>query len=154
MKLLCLNVPDGNSIAKASFEYATLGPMHIDLELKSDNESMNFYTKLVKSSHSCQISHFQAILFIAAVLGSGAIFLMIVGAVQLALRGAISNWASFTINLIPIILFVIICFKAKSSTQVNLHIIPCYILLDMIYHPFLEVYFFCNFCVILCSVKF
>lgn len=50
------------------------------------------------------------------VLGPGTIFLMLVGAFVAAFK--IDNWTSFYYNIIPIILFMIVCFTCKSSIQV------------------------------------
>ncbi len=48
---------------------------------------------------------------------------MIVGALQVATNGGISTEVSFIINIIPVLAFVIICYVAKSQTQVRLHIL-------------------------------
>lgn len=48
-------------------------------------------------------------------LGPGTIFLMLVGAFVAAFR--IDNWSSFYYNLIPIAIFVTICFICKSDFQ-------------------------------------
>lgn len=53
------------------------------------------------------------------VLGPGTIFLMLVGAFVAAFK--IDNWTSFYYNIIPIILFMVICFTCKSNIQVNCH---------------------------------
>ncbi|KAH0563605.1 hypothetical protein KQX54_002973 [Cotesia glomerata] len=58
---------------------------------------------------------YQWILMGSTVLGPGTIFLMLVGAFVAAFR--IDNWSSFYYNLIPIAIFVTICFFCKSDFQ-------------------------------------
>ena len=49
------------------------------------------------------------------VIGPGTIFLMLVGAFVAAFK--ISNWISFYYNLIPIVLYTMICLVAKTKIQ-------------------------------------
>ncbi|KAG5309753.1 CHS8 synthase, partial [Pseudoatta argentina] len=49
------------------------------------------------------------------ILGPGTIFLMLVGAFVAAFK--IDNWTSFYYNIIPILLFMIVCFTCKSNVQ-------------------------------------
>ncbi|XP_074100057.1 chitin synthase chs-2 isoform X3 [Cotesia typhae] len=58
---------------------------------------------------------YQWILMGSTVLGPGTIFLMLVGAFVAAFK--IDNWSSFYYNLIPIAIFVTICFICKSDFQ-------------------------------------
>lgn len=51
------------------------------------------------------------------ILGPGTIFLMLVGAFVAVFH--IDNWTSFYYNIVPIILFVFVCFACKSNIQVN-----------------------------------
>lgn len=51
------------------------------------------------------------------ILGPGTIFLMLVGAFVAVFH--IDNWTSFYYNIIPIVLFVFVCFTCKSNIQVN-----------------------------------
>ena len=53
---------------------------------------------------------------IGTILGPGTIFLMLVGAMVAVFR--ISNWDSFHLNLVPILLFMIICFTCKNEIQI------------------------------------
>jgi len=63
---------------------------------------------------------YQSMLMGGTILGPGTIFLMLVGAFVAAFR--IDNWSSFIYNLIPILLFMLICFVCKSEIQVySLH---------------------------------
>lgn len=59
---------------------------------------------------------YQSMLMGGTILGPGTIFLMLVGAFVAAFR--IDNWSSFIYNLIPILLFMLICFVCKSEIQV------------------------------------
>ena len=59
---------------------------------------------------------YQSMLMGGTILGPGTIFLMLVGAFVAAFR--IDNWTSFVYNMIPIILFMLVCFVAKSELQV------------------------------------
>lgn len=51
------------------------------------------------------------------ILGPGTIFLMLVGAFVAAFK--IDNWTSFYYNIIPILLFMFVCFTCKASIQVS-----------------------------------
>ena len=55
-------------------------------------------------------------LMAGTILGPGTIFLMLVGAFVAAFN--IGNWPSFQYNIIPILIFMIVCFLCNSSTQV------------------------------------
>jgi chitin synthase len=52
---------------------------------------------------------------VGTIVGPGTIFLMIVGSVCAAFK--IDQWTSFILNLVPIILFMIVCLTTKSKTQ-------------------------------------
>ncbi|XP_018307118.1 uncharacterized protein kkv isoform X1 [Mycetomoellerius zeteki] len=58
---------------------------------------------------------YQILLMGGTILGPGTIFLMLVGAFVAAFK--IDNWTSFYYNIIPILLFMIICFTCKSNVQ-------------------------------------
>lgn len=66
---------------------------------------------------------YQAVLFGSSILGPGTTFLMIVGAIDAALPGTMekenSIYWSFVFNLVPIIIFIIICFAAKQDIQLK-----------------------------------
>lgn len=66
----------------------------------------------------CLVSVIQMMLMGGTILGPGTIFLMLVGAFVAAFK--IDNWTSFYYNIIPIMLFMVICFTCKSNIQVNL----------------------------------
>ncbi|XP_017793316.1 PREDICTED: uncharacterized protein LOC108575110 isoform X2 [Habropoda laboriosa] len=59
---------------------------------------------------------YQILLMGGTILGPGTIFLMLVGAFVAAFK--IDNWTSFYYNIIPILLFMIICFTCKANIQV------------------------------------
>ncbi|XP_048509220.1 chitin synthase chs-2 isoform X4 [Athalia rosae] len=58
---------------------------------------------------------YQILLMGGTILGPGTIFLMLVGAFVAAFR--IDNWTSFYYNIIPILLFMVVCFTCKSNIQ-------------------------------------
>ncbi|KAG8175041.1 hypothetical protein JTE90_008869 [Oedothorax gibbosus] len=59
---------------------------------------------------------YQAMLMVGTVLGPGTIFLMLVGAMVAAFK--ISNWYSFYYNIIPILIFMTVCFIFKNDIQI------------------------------------
>lgn len=74
---------------------------------------------------------YQGMLMVGTVLGPGTIFLMLVGALVAVFR--ISNWYSFQLNLVPILLFMVICFTMKNDYQILAaqFLSACYALLMM-----------------------
>ncbi|XP_057669819.1 chitin synthase chs-2-like [Diorhabda carinulata] len=58
---------------------------------------------------------YQVVLMIGTVIGPGTIFLMLVGAFIAAFK--ISQFYSLVLNIIPVLLFIIICASCKSDTQ-------------------------------------
>lgn len=56
-------------------------------------------------------------LMIGTVLGPGTIFLLLVSAFNAAFN--IDNWTSFYYNLIPILLYVVICLTTSGDLQVG-----------------------------------
>lgn len=61
---------------------------------------------------------YQIMLMGGTILGPGTIFLMLVGAFVAAFR--IDNWTSFYWNIIPISIFIVVCFCFKANFQVSL----------------------------------
>ncbi|TRY63908.1 hypothetical protein TCAL_11841 [Tigriopus californicus] len=59
---------------------------------------------------------YQVMMMIGTILGPGSIFLMLVGACGAAF--GLSNWASFGINLAPMVIFILACLLTKSDTQI------------------------------------
>lgn len=76
------------------------------------------YKKTVAINDSISLPYiiYQAMLMFGTVLGPGTIFLMLVGAMNAVFH--ISNWDSFVINMIPILIYMIICFTCKSDVQI------------------------------------
>ncbi|XP_046543810.1 chitin synthase chs-2-like [Haliotis rubra] len=61
---------------------------------------------------------YQMFLFTFSVITPGTIFMLIVGALTTAYP-AIPLYGSFVINLIPIIIFVLLCFKTSTDVQLS-----------------------------------
>jgi chitin synthase len=76
------------------------------------------YKKTVAINDSISLPYiiYQGMLMFGTILGPGTIFLMLVGAMNAVFH--ISNWDSFVINMIPILLYIIICFTCKSEVQI------------------------------------
>lgn len=76
------------------------------------------YRKTVDINDSISVPYiiYQGMLIVGTILGPGTIFLMLVGAMNAVFH--ISNWDSFAINLIPIMLYIIICFTCESDIQI------------------------------------
>lgn len=60
---------------------------------------------------------YQTFLMVCSILTPGTIFLMILGAITMAFP-AIPPFAAMTINIIPVIGMVMLCFVAKTNVQV------------------------------------
>ncbi|KAK7493270.1 hypothetical protein BaRGS_00015396, partial [Batillaria attramentaria] len=60
---------------------------------------------------------YQLCLLLSGIITPGTIFLLIVGAISAATAGGIPLWTGLLINSIPIAIFVLLCFKADSATQ-------------------------------------
>lgn len=73
-------------------------------------------TVAINDSISLPYIIYQGMLMFGTVLGPGTIFLMLVGAMNAVFH--ISNWDSFVINMIPIMIYMIICFTCKSEVQI------------------------------------
>ncbi|XP_040570244.1 chitin synthase chs-2 isoform X2 [Lepeophtheirus salmonis] len=61
---------------------------------------------------------YQIMLLIGTILGPGSIFLLLIGSFSVAFK--ISNTSSLIFNIIPIILFMIICYKYSSNDKIQL----------------------------------
>jgi chitin synthase len=62
---------------------------------------------------------YQQAIFVSSVITPGTIFLLLVGAISDAFPD-VSLLVSFVINIIPLFLFVLLCYKGKQDTQVNI----------------------------------
>ena len=58
---------------------------------------------------------YQGMLMVGTIIGPGTIFLVLVGACSLSF--GVNTWVSLAINLPPLVLFCILCLKAKTATQ-------------------------------------
>ncbi|XP_059614740.1 chitin synthase chs-2 [Phlebotomus argentipes] len=76
------------------------------------------YKRTIKINDNISLLYifYQMMLMGGTILGPGTIFLMLVGAFVAAFK--IDNWTSFYYNIIPIMLFMIVCFTCKSNIQV------------------------------------
>ncbi|KAK0162509.1 hypothetical protein PV327_006282 [Microctonus hyperodae] len=72
-------------------------------------------TRKVNENISWLYVAYQWALMGSTILGPGTIFLMLIGALVAAFR--IDNWTSLYYNIIPITIFVIVCFVCKPKTQ-------------------------------------
>ena len=60
---------------------------------------------------------------VSSILTPGTIFLLILGAINLAYP-RIDLWVALVLNIIPIAIMVLLCFISKSEVQVNMsHVI-------------------------------
>jgi len=55
-------------------------------------------------------------MMIGTILGPGSIYIMLCGALNLAF--GMTNSIAFIVNLIPLVLFILVCFYAKSDVQI------------------------------------
>lgn len=78
------------------------------------------YKRTIKVNDNISLLYifYQMLLIGGTILGPGTIFLMLVGAFVAAFR--IDNWTSFYYNIIPILLFMFVCFTCKSNLQLLL----------------------------------
>ncbi|ETN60018.1 chitin synthase [Anopheles darlingi] len=75
------------------------------------------YRRTIKINDNISLLYifYQMMLMGGTILGPGTIFLMLVGAFVAAFK--IDNWTSFYYNIIPIMLFMLVCFTCKSNIQ-------------------------------------
>jgi len=59
----------------------------------------------------------QAAMFVGSILGPGTVFLMFVGALVAAFK--LDTWTSFLYNIVPILIYMFVCFFCKEKTQVR-----------------------------------
>ncbi|KAK3873993.1 hypothetical protein Pcinc_021038 [Petrolisthes cinctipes] len=62
---------------------------------------------------------YQMMLLVGTILGPGTIFLMLVGAFVAAFP-TIDMWTSFTMNIVPIAIFMVACIFLKSKQQITM----------------------------------
>lgn len=75
------------------------------------------YKRTIKINDNISLPYisYQMMLMGGTILGPGTIFLMLVGAFVAAFK--IDNWTSFYYNIIPILLFMAVCFLCKGPIQ-------------------------------------
>ena len=61
---------------------------------------------------------YQTLLLFTSILGASTIFLMIVEALSVATSASITPWESLFINLIPVVIYIVVCFLGSKDTQV------------------------------------
>ena len=87
----------------------------------------NVYDLLMSWRHTCKVNEnislfyiiYQALLLGTSIVGPGTIFMMMIGALDVALGGRLGILWSGILNFIPLVIFIILCFVAKSETQVG-----------------------------------
>ncbi|XP_014772462.1 chitin synthase chs-1 [Octopus bimaculoides] len=60
---------------------------------------------------------YQFILMTSSILAPATVILMIAGSYSAVLK--LSMWKSFALSLVPVIIFIVVCLKAKTSTQIT-----------------------------------
>jgi chitin synthase len=78
------------------------------------------YKRTVKVNDNISLPYvgYQVMLMFGTVIGPGTIFLMLVGAFVAAFK--ISNWSAFGYNLIPIMVYILVCLKFPAKYQLLL----------------------------------
>nr|KAG5714920.1 hypothetical protein BaRGS_000408 [Batillaria attramentaria] len=71
----------------------------------------------VNSSVSLMFIAYQTFLFVSSVLTPGTIFLLILGAINTAYP-TLPLYGAMLLNLIPVLIFIILCFVAKTEIQI------------------------------------
>ncbi|XP_075992369.1 chitin synthase chs-2-like [Anticarsia gemmatalis] len=75
---------------------------------------------------------YQGMLMIGTILGPGTIFLMMIGALNAITR--MSNFNALILNLVPVLIYLLVCMTCKSETQIFLaHIITCVYVMVMMF---------------------
>ena len=83
------------------------------LDLLSD------YKRVVRNNDDISIFYivYQIMMMVGTMLGPGSILLMLSGAFSVAFK--LTDDEAFIVNLIPIVIFIFICFTCKSDHQLN-----------------------------------
>ena len=76
------------------------------------------YKRVIRNNNDMSIFYilYQVMIMIGTVLGPGSIFIMLAGSFATAFE--IANWTSFVVNMVPLVLFVVICLTTKTDTQI------------------------------------
>ncbi|XP_013390586.1 uncharacterized protein LOC106158988 isoform X2 [Lingula anatina] len=77
------------------------------------------FKRTVKNNEDISMLYifYQAALLMSSALGPGTIFLMVVGALQTAFAQYMDLWTAFFCNLVPVLIFIILCYVTKSKVQ-------------------------------------
>ena len=76
------------------------------------------YTAKKNENISMIYMMYQGFLFASSILGPATIFMLVVGAFEAAFM--IDPVISFCLGLVPLVIFMVICFQAKNNIQVPL----------------------------------
>ena len=78
------------------------------------------YKRVVQNNNDMSMFYifYQVMMMIGTILGPGSIFIMLAGSFGAAF--GINNDTSFLINLVPLILFIVVCLVGKPDTQIML----------------------------------
>ena len=78
------------------------------------------YKRVVQNNNDMSMFYifYQVMMMIGTILGPGSIFIMLAGSFGAAF--GIDNDTSFLINLVPLILFIVVCLVGKPDTQIML----------------------------------
>ncbi|KAH3803412.1 chitin synthase chs-2-like isoform X2 [Dreissena polymorpha] len=82
------------------------------LDLLMDFKNVTKRNNYISMLYVC----YQMLLMVSSILTPGTIFLMVLGAINMAYPQLSLYWA-LVLNLIPVTTFIILCFVAKSDTQ-------------------------------------
>ena len=77
------------------------------------------YKRVVRNNDDISIFYivYQIMMMVGTMLGPGSILLMLSGAFSVAFK--LTDDEAFIVNLIPIVIFIFICFTCKSDHQLN-----------------------------------
>ncbi|KAH3891064.1 hypothetical protein DPMN_015155 [Dreissena polymorpha] len=79
---------------------------------------MDFNNVTKRNNYISMLVCYQMLLMVSCILTPGTIFLMVLGANNMAYPQLSLYWV-LILNLIPVTTFMIVCFVAKSDTQVS-----------------------------------
>ena len=80
------------------------------------------HTTSVNENISFLYIFYQGALLVASLLSPGIIFMMMVGALYASMKNwtdKFTIWGSAILNFVPLLVFIILCYKAKPAVQVS-----------------------------------
>ena len=90
---------------------------------------------------------YQILMLAGTAIGPGSIFILLVGGIQMTL--SITYWTSFILNIIPIILFILICVLSTPKNQILvakvLSLIYGFVMITILFSLFLNALTMCPF---------